>query len=476
MNSRFDSTLSGPAVYRVTFALAAINFLQLAAPAAISTLMLFGLCVAYEVEIDRNMLLFAGMAAALVFTMVRPTQDPNVTFGNQYVSMTIRIAQRWVAVLGMLLLMAYAAKLSSEFSRRVVFTWALVSPVAIAGISMWLREILHRALADKANQSNVLFVGFNEASNALAERLRRDKRHNMRVMGFFDDRSVERLGTSSNVPVLGRLPDVVEYSKTHSIDVIFIALPVRHIKRVLDLLEQLRDTTVSIYYVPDIYVFDLIQARTQDILGVPVVAMCESPFSGYRGVAKRLFDLAFTLALMPVLLPAMLAIAIGVKLSSPGPVIFKQRRYGLDGREIVVYKFRTMKVTQDGAHVPQAQRNDPRITPFGGFLRRYSLDELPQLFNVLRGTMSLVGPRPHAVAHNEQYRKLIKGYMVRHKVPPGITGLAQVNGCRGETPQLEQMQARVDFDLEYLRRWSPQLDIKILIATAFQLTGRGKAY
>jgi putative colanic acid biosynthesis UDP-glucose lipid carrier transferase len=142
----------------------------------------------------------------------------------------------------------------------------------------------------------------------------------------------------------------------------------------------------------------------------------------------------------------------------------------------VVYKFRTMRVTEDSDFVQQAVQDDPRVTPFGRFLRRWSMDELPQLFNVLGGSMSLVGPRPHAVAHNEQYRKLIKGYMIRHKVPPGITGLAQIKGCRGETAKLEQMQARVNYDLEYLRRWSPQLDIQILIATVFQLSGRGKAY
>jgi putative colanic acid biosynthesis UDP-glucose lipid carrier transferase len=165
-----------------------------------------------------------------------------------------------------------------------------------------------------------------------------------------------------------------------------------------------------------------------------------------------------------------------VKLSSPGPLIFRQRRYGLDGREITIYKFRTMTVTEDGEQIPQATRDDSRITPIGRFLRRFSLDELPQFFNVFQGSMSLVGPRPHAVAHNEEYRKLIKGYMLRHKVRPGITGLAQINGCRGETAQLEQMQARVNYDLEYLRHWSLLLDIKILVQTVLQVLRSEKAY
>jgi len=172
----------------------------------------------------------------------------------------------------------------------------------------------------------------------------------------------------------------------------------------------------------------------------------------------------------------LVVVALMVKWSSPGPIIFKQRRYGLDGREIAVYKFRTMRVSEDGEQVRQATKSDARITPIGALLRRSSLDELPQLINVLQGRMSLVGPRPHAVAHNEEYRKLIKGYMIRHKVLPGITGLAQVNGCRGETSRLEEMEARVNYDLDYLRHWSPMLDVKILLLTAIRLFRDDKAY
>ena len=237
----------------------------------------------------------------------------------------------------------------------------------------------------------------------------------------------------------------------------------------LDLIDELRDTTASIYYVPDILVFDLIQSRTQEILGIPVIAMLETPFAGYRGVVKRMTDIVLCLSALPLLLPVMAVISVAVKMSSPGPAIFQQRRYGLDGRPIVVYKFRTMSVTEDGDVIVQATKEDKRVTPVGRILRRYSLDELPQFINVLQGRMSLVGPRPHAVAHNEWYRKLIKGYMVRHKVPPGITGLAQINGCRGETAQLEQMQARIDYDLEYLRHWSLLLDLKILARTVLRL-------
>jgi putative colanic acid biosynthesis UDP-glucose lipid carrier transferase len=205
--------------------------------------------------------------------------------------------------------------------------------------------------------------------------------------------------------------------------------------------------------------------------------MCETPFYGYRGVTKRLTDIVLSAVILLLLLPLLAVIALLVKLTSPGPVIFVQRRYGLDGREIAVYKFRTMTVTEDGAEIRQALKTDSRVTRIGGILRRSSLDELPQLINVLQGRMSLVGPRPHAVAHNEEYRKLIKGYMVRHKVLPGITGLAQVNGCRGETSQLEEMEARVNYDLDYLRGWTPMLDIKIILMTVVKMIFRDdKAY
>jgi putative colanic acid biosysnthesis UDP-glucose lipid carrier transferase len=280
----------------------------------------------------------------------------------------------------------------------------------------------------------------------------------------------------SDARLVGSLSDMSQYVKVNRTDVIFIALPIRHVKRVMNLLDDLRDTTASIYYVPDIFVFDLIQARSGEIHGIPVVAMCETPFYGYRGVAKRLTDVGFSALILLLLLPLLVIIAIVVKLSSPGPIIFKQRRYGLDGREIGVYKFRTMRVTEDGAEVRQASKTDSRITRVGSVLRRSSMDELPQLINVLQGRMSLVGPRPHAVAHNEEYRKLIKGYMVRHKVLPGITGLAQVNGCRGETSQLEEMEARVNYDLDYLRHWSPMLDIKILLLTVVKVFRDDKAY
>jgi putative colanic acid biosynthesis UDP-glucose lipid carrier transferase len=268
---------------------------------------------------------------------------------------------------------------------------------------------------------------------------------------------------------LGPLSALADHARSNTVDVIYIALPMASQPRILKLLEDLRDTTASIYFVPDIFVSDLIQARVDSIGGLPVVAVCESPFHGFNAVVKRVSDFCLAALILAAISPLMVAIGLGVKLSSPGPVLFKQRRYGLDGKRIVVYKFRSMTVAEDGEVVRQATRNDQRVTRFGAFLRRTSLDELPQFINVLQGRMSIVGPRPHAVAHNEMYRKLIRGYMIRHKVKPGITGLAQVNGLRGETDTVDKMKARIDYDLAYLRNWSLALDVRIILKTAVVL-------
>jgi putative colanic acid biosynthesis UDP-glucose lipid carrier transferase len=239
-------------------------------------------------------------------------------------------------------------------------------------------------------------------------------------------------------------------------------------KRLQQVVEALRDTTASVYFVPDVFAFSLLTASFTDLRGIPLISLWETPFFGINGWVKRLEDLVLASLILLVVSPVMLFIALGIRLSSPGPIIFKQRRYGLDGHEIIVYKFRTMKVWEDGAQVPQATQNDQRVTAFGRLLRRTSLDELPQFFNVLQGTMSIVGPRPHAVAHNEYYRRLIPGYMLRHKVRPGLTGWAQINGWRGETETLDKMEKRVEFDLDYLRRWSLWFDLKIIGLTLWR--------
>ena len=238
-------------------------------------------------------------------------------------------------------------------------------------------------------------------------------------------------------------------------------------KRIRHILDKCSDTTANVYIIPNFFMYNLLNARWQSVGSVQALSVYDTPFQGASNVLKRIEDIVLGSLILSLLLVPMCIIACVVKLTSKGPIIFKQKRYGLDGKQITVYKFRSMTTQDNGPKVKQATKNDPRITKVGGFLRRTSLDELPQFINVLQGRMSIVGPRPHAVAHNEEYRKLIKGYMLRHKVRPGITGWAQVNGLRGETETVSKMAQRVEYDLEYIHRWSVWLDLKIIVMTVF---------
>jgi putative colanic acid biosynthesis UDP-glucose lipid carrier transferase len=383
---------------------------------------------------------------------------------------------RWSVLVACLLGLGYVTKFSEDFSRRVIVTWVLVTPVLLVMLSLILREITRALLRDAAQSRRAVIVGCTAASMELSRRLAAHQEIGVSVAGFFDDRGSDRLGCSKHAQLLGRFADVAAFVKNRNIDVIFIAISPGQVARVRDLVPELGDTTASVYFLPDVSGFDVLQQRASELLGMPVVAMCETPFHGYRGLVKRLMDVCIASLALLLLAPLLITVGILVRRDSPGPILFRQRRYGLDGREILVYKFRTMTVTENGDRVTQASRNDSRVTRIGRHLRRWSIDELPQLINVLQGTMSIVGPRPHAVAHNEEYRKLIKRYMVRHKVLPGITGLAQVRGCRGETAKVEEMEARVLYDLEYMRRWSPMLDLEIMVATAFAVVRTDRAY
>ncbi|MEO5702658.1 MAG: undecaprenyl-phosphate glucose phosphotransferase [Gammaproteobacteria bacterium] len=384
----------------------------------------------------------------------------------------------WVLVVGVVLLLGYATELYAEYSNHVLMIWFIITPPLL-----FLAHILARTLRSKIikltdSQRKVVIAGMNELGLQLARRIKDDPHLGMEVKGFFDDRNATRLngGKDCEPKVEGGMSDLAEYVRQHRIDIIYIALPMSSRPQIMQLLQDLYDTTASTYFVLDIFIFDLIQPRMDSIKGIPVVAITESPFLGVGGSAKQISDIVLASIILLVLSPLMLLIALGVKLSSPGNVLFKQRRYGLNGEEIRVYKFRSMTVSEDGANIAQAKKGDQRITPFGALLRKTSLDELPQFFNVLLGDMSIVGPRPHAVAHNEMYRKYIKGYMLRHKVKPGITGWAQVHGLRGETETMDKMKARIDYDLDYLRNWSLSLDLWIIIRTAFVIFKQPNAY
>ena len=400
----------------------------------------------------------------LVFALTFPGTSPNST---SLPALARAIIANWLIIGALLLSLGWVTQTLDAFDHRAILAWMTLTPFALVGAHRVLPVMLPRLLAASSLQRVTVIAGANEIGRRLAERIRTAPVPGVRFAGFFDDRCPERRGNLPEVEILGTLDDLATYAKNHHVDMIYITLPMVSQPRILNLLDELRDTTASIYFAPDIFLFDLIQARMDSVGEIPLLAVCETPFYGINGLIKRATDIVLATTILALIAPLMAAIAIGVKLSSPGPIVFKQRRYGLDGREILVYKFRTMTVVEDGSEIRQAVRGDPRVTPFGAILRRFSLDELPQFVNVLQGRMSVIGPRPHAVAHNEMYRKLIKGYMIRHKVKPGITGWAQVNGLRGETETLDKMTRRIEHDLAYLRNWSLRLDLEILVKTVY---------
>jgi putative colanic acid biosynthesis UDP-glucose lipid carrier transferase len=424
----------------------------------VSVLSYAGISYSAGQSLDRAGLLLC----LLVFMLTFPGRN---RFRENLLAAGVDIVLSWAMLLGLLVLCGYATNSLQFFDRATIMNWAVATPFLQWAAVAVGQEAIRRRMADPVARRSAVIVGAGPVGVKVGRALSMGPDAGVDILGFFDDRTDDRVHHEGMAQRLGGLVDVARHITDKGVRDVYITLPLGSQPRILELLESLQGTTASLYFVPDVFGISIIQGRLQDVNGVPVVGILETPFTGTNELVKRISDIVIASIVLVLISPILLAVAIGVKLSSPGPAIFKQRRNGLDGEEIVVYKFRSMRAQDNGPVVKQATKNDPRITRFGAFIRRTSLDELPQFFNVLQGRMSIVGPRPHAVAHNEMYRELIKAYMVRHKVKPGITGWAQVNGCRGETETVEKMQARVEYDLEYLRNWSLALDLQIIVRT-----------
>ncbi|MFT3719916.1 undecaprenyl-phosphate glucose phosphotransferase [Pseudorhodoferax sp.] len=411
--------------------------------------------------------------SVIVFAMTFPGTTQLQSSWARLIGQTL---VNWIAIAALLLATGIATGYIREFSPMALLTWLWLAPLAQIIAHGALRLAAPSVLSLRGPPRKAVIAGMNTQGLALARRIRDTPYSRIEVVGFFDDRNLQRLNAPMGFGLIDRLSSLPDYVKANGIQLIYLSLPMASQPRILQVLDGLKDTTASIYFVPDMFVTDLIQGRTSSVCGTPVISVCETPFRGTNGLAKRLCDIVISALIILLISPLLLVIALAIKLSSPGPVVFKQRRYGLDGREIVVYKFRSMTVTEDGAkNYTQVTRNDARVTPVGAFIRKTSLDELPQFFNVLFGSMSVVGPRPHAIAVNEQYRQLISGYMIRHKVKPGITGWAQVNGWRGGD-DLDSMRHRIEHDLDYLRNWSLRLDLFIIARTVGVVFKDSRAY
>jgi putative colanic acid biosynthesis UDP-glucose lipid carrier transferase len=384
----------------------------------------------------------------------------------------------WGYTVAVLLGIGLVTQHNADFSYESKLIWIVGTAVAMTASRLVLRNVQQRLRTRGFNIRSYAICGVNELGVQLAKNIDGAPEMGLRMAGFYDDRPVDR---TTALPqemgsCVGNIEELVDRARRGIIDTVYITFPMRAEDRIREVLAKLADTTASVYIVPDFFVFELLHARWTNVNGLPAVSVFENPLHGFRALAKRTADLVFGSLLLAAAAVPMAVIAVAIKVTSQGPVFFRQRRYGLDGRQILVWKFRTMKCCDNGASVRQATKDDDRVTTVGRLLRRTSLDELPQLFNVVDGAMSLVGPRPHANAHNEQYRSLIDGYMLRHKVKPGITGLAQVSGHRGETETLEKMEKRVACDHQYIREWSFLMDLKILAKTAGVVLKQGNAY
>jgi Undecaprenyl-phosphate glucose phosphotransferase len=387
------------------------------------------------------------------------------------------VTMAWASVVAILIVIAFATKMGETFSRGWALIWVSTAWIGFLGFRALLRRVLNWMRSRGFNQRRIVIVGARGLGREVAAHIMAAPWTGLEIVGFFCDSSETHGGDVEGRPVIGRLEDLAGYLELHPVDQVWLAMPLKEEERVRKVLHALRHATVDIRFVPDLFGFRLINHSVTEVAGLPVMNLSVTPMEGLNRVIKELEDRILALVILILISPLLLAIAVGVKLSSPGPVLFKQRRHGWDGEEIHVYKFRTMREhREENGHVTQASRDDPRVTPFGAFLRRTSLDELPQFFNVLQGRMSIVGPRPHALAHNHYYKDQVDHYMQRHKVKPGITGWAQVNGYRGETDTLDKMKKRVEFDLYYIDHWSLWFDIRIIFLTLFRGFAGKNAY
>jgi putative colanic acid biosysnthesis UDP-glucose lipid carrier transferase len=375
----------------------------------------------------------------------------------------------WALTCITMVVIAFLSKVSADYSRLEAVAWWLLAPMPLIYSRLLLRAASNWVHKNGRNTKTVGIAGASSVAEAIVKELIDSAQFRVQI-AIYDDRKAVREG-HINLPRSGSLDELVSNARRGALDYIFIALPMRAEGRIVDLTNRLADTTASVYVIPDLFIFSLMRARWTTLGALPMVSVYESPFDGVPGWVKRMEDLLIGSAFLLVAAIPMALIATALKISSRDSVLFRQQRYGLNGQIVRVIKFRTMTVSEDGGNVVQAKYQDPRITPIGRLLRATALDELPQLFNVLAGSMSLVGPRPHAVKVNEDFRGLIHGYMLRHKVKPGITGWAQVNGWHGDDT-VDKMQKRLEFDLQYLNDWSLWFDIKILFMTVWPFRSR----
>lgn len=419
-----------------------------------------------HIEDKQALVLIASVLTFLFFSTFNNLYG--IPRGVRFLFICKNIVTAWSASIFSTAVFSLIADYVDSENYKTFYPWVIITPLCLIGWHFLLRLILIALRKVGINSKTTAIFGATRLGLDLRSIILKEPWMGLELVGFFDDRTPGKDNRTADTEVIGTFDDLVKRAKNNEIDVIFITLPMRSEQRIKSIIDNLGDSSTVVYYIPDLFVFDLLGSKIENYNGLPSICVYDIPHAGIDGISKRILDIGVSSIILSIIALPMLIISIGIKLTSPGPIFFVQKRYGLRGEEIKVLKFRTMKVCEDGNNVKQATKGDSRITPFGQFLRRTSLDELPQFFNTLQGTMSIVGPRPHAVAHNELYRSLIKGYMLRHNVKPGITGLAQIRGLRGETDTIDKMEKRIRSDLEYIHYWSVWMDIEIIFTTIFK--------
>jgi len=396
---------------------------------------------------------------------------------TSFTQKALDLFQGWSLTFFLLLALGFVTKQAESFSRLLLGQLFLIGYAAQLGTRVLLRVLFKEVTS--AEPDKVIIVGTGRVASYLDQRIRGSEWLGQTVVGLVSLPRGESAAHDANgvdfgpqSPCLGRLEQLVELIDQHQVRTVYFAIPLNASDVIESLYFRLLDKHVAVHWVPDIFSLPLVNHTVTEIAGVPVLTLSETPLIGSRRLLKTLEDFCLAVVLVVLLAPVLLAIAVAVKLDSPGPVFFRQARLGWGGRRFRIWKFRSMYVHDDHGVVVQARKGDPRVTRVGAFLRRTSLDELPQIFNVLCGEMSLVGPRPHAVQHDMEYAQQIAHYFARHNIKPGITGLAQVRGYRGETRDIGQMMLRVQSDIEYINNWSLWSDLSILLRTAGALTGK----
>lgn len=422
----------------------------------------------YQVPFDRDYLVLLAASLAIYSYLAESVQLYRSWRAGRFSQMLAHVSI--IHTVSFLLLVAglFLLKEAESFSRLVLVSWYLAGLSSLVLWRITARSVKTWRRKRGLSLQQVAVIGLTSSGVMLHKEIAQHVELGFNCIGFFDDRTADRLDELPTEQLMGDVDAAVAMARRGELVKLYICLPMMAEKRIAEIISHLGDTTADVLMVPDFLMKNLMHARMGNVGIIDTISVFESPMFGFQSFYKRSFDLLFSALVLLFVSPLLLVISLAIKTTSTGPVLFRQDRYGLDGKKIGVYKFRSMKVMENGGAVTQAKRNDSRVTTVGAFLRRTSLDELPQFFNVLLGEMSVVGPRPHAVAHNEEYRKQVAYYMLRHKVRPGITGWAQINGWRGETDTLEKMQMRVKYDLDYIRNWSLLFDVRIVFKTVFK--------